>query len=153
MMIENIGKNIKSTKDAIIKRFSGAYDFLSESTIQQELDNKIEVFENSLESHIKDNNPLEGAYRTYRKSYSDFKYNGADEQSILEDIGHYQSIDSNADTAFFKNKLEDFKNKYANNFEIKGKKLSKKDLENQKLEKETDIKAIRKSLLSNWKIL
>lgn len=151
MMIENIGKNIKNTKDAIIKRFSSAYDFLSDSTIQQELDNRIEEFENSLESHVKNDNPLECAYRTYRKSYNDFKYNGADEQSILEDIEHYQSINSNADTAFFKSKLENFKNKYAKNPETSDKKLSKKDLENQKLEKETDIKAIRKSLLSNWR--
>lgn len=151
-MIEHIAKNIKNTKDAIIKRFSNAYSFLSDSKAQQELDCRIEEFENSLESHIKDNNPFDGAYRTYRKSYNDFKYNGADEQSVLEDMKHYQSIDSNMDTTFFKNKLEDFKNKYSTkNLETKGEKLSKKDLEKQKLEKETDIKAIRQTLLGNWK--
>lgn len=101
-MIEHIAKNIKNTKDAIKKRFSSTYDLLSDSKVQQELDNRIEEFENSLESHIKDNNPFDGAYRTYRKSYNDFKYNGADEQSILEDMKHYQSIDSNMDTTFLR---------------------------------------------------
>ncbi|WP_300716647.1 VWA domain-containing protein, partial [uncultured Brachyspira sp.] len=98
--------------------------------------------------------------------------NGADEKSILDDLNHYKKIDSNADITFFLSKLEDFKNKYDKKTEIKKTQIKKikykiekeefdinkdydndniEDSENIKIQKDTDIKAIRKSVLYNWK--
>ena len=207
-MFENIFNSIRATKDEFIKRFSNAFNFLNDSNVQKEIDGRIEEFENNIKSHIEDNSPFENYYRDYRKSYNDFRYNGADEKSILDDLNHYKKIDSNADTEFFKNKLEDFKNKYYKKPKIKQTKIKKEesninednqyifeedeeefffdntdddknnsdeyyekeekgdkeenkekeyydenieDSEDIKIQKDTDIKAIRKSVLDNWK--
>ena len=181
-MFENILNSIKSTKNAFIKTFSNAFDFLNDSNVQKEIDVRIEEFENKIKSHIDDNNPFEKGYRDFRKSYNDFKYNGADEKSILDDLNHYKKADADADTQFFKSKLEDFKNKYNKKPEIKKTQINQekiktkiekegsyinkdydnkaindnvdnniKDLEDIKIQKDTDIKAIRKSVLDNWK--
>ena len=182
-MFENIFNSIKATKDIFIKTFSNAFNFLNDSNVQKEIDGRIEKFENNIKSHIEDNSPFENYYRDYRKSYNDYKYNGADEKSILDDLNHYKKIDSNANTEFFKNKLEDFKNKYNKNPEIKKTQIKQteikiekeesninedsdnksvndnidnninniEDSEDIKMQKDTDIRAIRKSVLDNWK--
>ncbi|ADG72875.1 VWA domain-containing protein [Brachyspira murdochii] len=171
-MFEDVFNSIKSTKDVFIKKFSNAFNFLNNSNVEKEIDKRLEEFENKIKSHIEDKNPFENAYRDYRKSYNDFKYNGADEKSILDDINHYKKIDSNADTQFFKSKLEDFKNKYNKKPKIKQTEIKQKiekeefdtdknnyyketennqDSEDIKIQKDTDIKAIRKSVLDNWK--
>ena len=183
-MFEAIFNSIKSTKDIFIKKFSDAFDFINDSNVQKEIYGRIENFENKIKSHIEYNSPFENDYRGYRKSYNDFKYNGADEKSILEDINHYKKVNANADAEFFKSKLEDFKNKYDkttkinqteiksqiekeesninedyyNNNYYKEKKLGKEsydgnieDSEIIKMQKDTDIKAIRKYVLDSWK--
>ena len=212
-MFENIFNSIKATKDIFIKTFSNAFNFLNDSNVQKEIDGRMEEFENKIKSHIEDNSPFENYYRDYRKSYNDFRYNGADEKSILEDIKYYKKIDSNADDEFFKSKLEEFKNKYKikktqikqteikiekeesnineddqyfieedeeefffdntdNNKDsddedydkeekeeneekvIKEKEYDDENIEDSediKMQKDTDIRAIRKSVLDNWK--
>ena len=172
-MFKDIFNSIKATKDTFIKEFSNAFSFFNDSNVQKEIDRRIEEFENKIKSHIEDDSPFEKDYRDYRKSYNDFKYNGADEKSILEDIKHYNKIDSNADVEFFESKLEDFKNKYNKNSETKKTQIKQteikseiekidtddnnkieesiEDSEDIKIQKDTDIKAIRKSILDNWK--
>ena len=112
-MFEDIFNSIKNIKNIFMEKFSNTFDFINDSNVQKEIDVKIEEFENNIKSHIEDNNPFENAYRDYRKSYNDFKYNGADEKSILADIELYKKIDSNADIDFFMRKLEEFKSKYS----------------------------------------
>ena len=172
-MFKDIFNSIKATKDTFIKEFSNAFSFFNDSNVQKEIDRRIEEFENKIKSHIEDDSPFEKDYRDYRKSYNDFKYNGADEESILEDIKHYNKIDSNADIDFFKSKLEDFKNKYNKKSETKKTQIKQTEIEPKiekidtddnnkieesieysediKIQKDTDIKAIRKSVLDNWK--
>ena len=40
-MFENILNSIKSTKNAFIKTFSNAFDFLNDSNVQKEIDVRI----------------------------------------------------------------------------------------------------------------
>ena len=199
-MFEEIFNSIKNTKNILMERFSDTFDFINDSNVQKEIDNRIEEFENSIKSHIEDNSPFENAYRDYRKSYNDFKYNGADEKSILSDMEIYKKMDPNADIDFFMGKLEEFKNKYSKKVKNKKNKMNKKSSRRKKgkgshkeakkeineeseinlvnevnkeldkndinsvkgieentnnikenLGRDTDIKAIRKSVLDSWK--
>ena len=188
-MFEDIFNSIKNIKNIFMEKFSNTFDFINDSNVQKEIDVKIEEFENNIKSHIEDNNPFENAYRDYRKSYNDFKYNGADEKSILADIELYKKIDSNADIDFFMRKLEEFKSKYSKKTKSKKNKINKKSSKKKKIKvsnkkefqkendelykndlpsiketeninnitekeslyRDTDIKAIRKSVLDSWK--
>ena len=156
-MFENIFNSIKSTKDEFIKRFSNAFNFLNDSNVQKEIDVRIEEFENKIKSHIDDNNPFEKDYRDFRKSYNDFKYNGADEKSILEDLNHYNKINSNADIKFFKSKLEDFKNKYNKKPKIKKTQINQENIktkiekEDSYINKDSDNKSVNDNIDNNIK--
>ncbi|WP_300369664.1 VWA domain-containing protein [Brachyspira sp.] len=131
-MFEDIFDSIKNTKNIFIDKFSDNFNFINDSNVKKEIDSRIENFENSIKSHIEDNNPFENAYRDYRKSYNDFKYNGADEKSILADIELYKKIDSDADTDFFIEKLEEFKNKHSKKVKNKKNKFNKKSSKRKK---------------------
>ena len=157
----NIKDKIKETKELLKSKFSRYFKFLNDDKLEEELDKRIESFNEKIEKHIGESSPFDNDYRLYRKSYSDFKYNKTTEESVEEDINHYKNFNKSANVKFFDEKLKKFREKYnflekfkAKNNKIYNKTIEeriKKLIESHRVKKETDIKAIRKNVLDNWK--
>ena len=157
----NIKDKIKETKELLKNKFSRYFTFFNYDKLEEELDIRIESFNEKIEKHIGESSPFDSDYRLYRKSYSDFKYNDTTEKSVKDDINHYKNFDENANIEFFNEKLKRFSEKYnilerykqKNNkiFNKKSEEKIKKLNESFELKKETDIKSIRKNILDNWK--
>lgn len=157
----NMRDKIKETKELLKNRFSHYFIFFNDNKLEEELDKRIESFNEKIGKHIEQSSPFDNDYRLYRKSYSDFKYNDTTEKSVKDDINHYKNFDENANIEFFNEKLKRFSEKYnilerykqKNNkiFNKKSEEKIKKLNESFELKKETDIKSIRKNILDNWK--
>ncbi len=157
----NMRDKIKETKELLKNRFSHYFIFFNDNKLEEELDKRIESFNEKIGKHIEQYSPFDNDYRLYRKSYSDFKYNDTTEKSVKDDINHYKNFDENANIEFFNEKLKRFSEKYnilerykqKNNkiFNKKSEEKIKKLNESFELKKETDIKSIRKNILDNWK--
>lgn len=147
----NIKDKIKETKELLKNNFSRYFKFLNDDKLEEELDKRVESFNEKIEKHIGESNPFDNDYRLYRKSYSDFKYNKTTEESVEEDINRYKNFDKSVNVKFFDEKLKEFREKYKEkNNKIKEEE-NKKLIESHRVKKETDIKAIRKNVLDNWK--
>ncbi len=161
LIMINIKDKIKETKELLKSKFSRYFKFLNDDKLEEELDKRIESFNEKIEKHIGEASPFDNDYRFYRKSYSDFKYNKTTEESVEEDINHYKNFDKRANVKFFDEKLKKFREKYnfLEKFKAKNNKIYnkyneekiKKLIESHRVKKETDIKAIRKNVLDNWK--
>ncbi|WP_288621749.1 hypothetical protein [uncultured Brachyspira sp.] len=157
----NMRDKIKETKKLLKNRFSHYFIFFNDNKLEEELDKRIESFNEKIGKYIEQSSPFDNDYRLYRKSYSDFKYNDTTEKSVKDDINHYKNFDENANIEFFNEKLKRFSEKYnilerykqKNNkiFNKKSEEKIKKLNESFELKKETDIKSIRKNILDNWK--
>lgn len=149
----NIKDKIKETKELLKNKFSRYFTFFNYDKLEEELDKRIESFNEKIEKHIGESSPFDSDYRLYRKSYSDFKYNKTTEESVEEDINSYKNFDKSANVKFFDEKLKEFREKYKekNNKIKEGEEENKKLIESHRVKKETDIKAIRKNVLDNWK--
>lgn len=149
----NIKDKIKETKELLKDKFSRYFIFFNYDKLEEELDKRIESFNEKIEKHIGESSPFDSDYRLYRKSYSDFKYNKTTEESVEEDINSYKNFDKSANVKFFDEKLKEFREKYKekNNKIKEGEEENKKLIESHRVKKETDIKAIRKNVLDNWK--
>lgn len=160
-MINIIKEKIKETKELLKNKFSHYFTFLNDNEVEEELDKRIETFNEKIEKNIEQSSPFDNDYRLYRKSYSDFKYNKTTEESVKDDINHYKNFDKSANIEFFNDKLNKFVKKYNFLEKIKEKNNKiynktneekiKKLIESHRVKKETDIKAIRKNVLDNWK--
>lgn len=109
---ESIKEKIKETKELLKNKFLDFYKYLNDNNVEEELDKRVEAFNEKLEKHINKSSPFDNDYRIYRKSYSDFKYNDTVEESVIEDINHYKNFDNDADVEFFNEKLREFRDKY-----------------------------------------
>lgn len=148
----NIKDKIKETKELLKNKFSRYFTFFNYDKLEEELDKRIESFNEKIEKHIGESSPFDSDYRLYRKSYSDFKYNKTTEESVEEDINSYKNFDKSANVKFFDEKLKEFREKYKekNNKIKEGEEENKKLIESYRVKKETDIKAIRKNVLYSW---
>ena len=85
----NMRDKIKETKELLKNRFSHYFIFFNDNKLEEELDKRIESFNEKIEKHIEQSSPFDNDYRLYRKSYSDFKYNDTTEKYFKDDINHY----------------------------------------------------------------
>lgn len=85
----NMRDKIKETKELLKNRFSHYFIFFNDNKLEEELDKRIESFNEKIGKHIERSSPFDNDYRLYRKSYSDFKYNDTTEKSVKDDINHY----------------------------------------------------------------